>query len=145
MDFSEPYINAGQILVVRKDLRGVTDLAGRGGKTVAAQIGTTGSFEIEKVDGVTLKTYDEIGLAFEDLYNARIDGVVCDTPVAADFALQNERYSDSLKIVGQPFTDEFYGIVVQKGNAEVLKMINEGLAAVQKKGIDKRFEKEWLR
>ena len=145
MDFSEPYINAGQILVVSKDLRGVKDLAGMSGKIVGAQIGTTGSFEIEKVDGVTLKTYSEIGLAIEDLYNGRIDGVVCDTPVAADYALQNEKYKATLKILGEPFTDEYYGIVVQKGNAEILEKINAGLAAVQKKGLDKRFEKKWLR
>jgi len=49
MDFSMPYINAGQILTVRADLNGVTTLADLKGKTVGAQIGTTGAFEIDKV------------------------------------------------------------------------------------------------
>ena len=49
MDFSVPYINAGQILVVRKELEGVELLEQLKGKTVGAQIGTTGAFEIEKV------------------------------------------------------------------------------------------------
>ena len=53
-------------------------------KTLGAQIGTTGAFEIEKKENLTLKSYDELGLAIEDLVNGRIDGVVADTPIAAD-------------------------------------------------------------
>jgi len=49
MDFSDPYINAGQVVVVRTELKGVEKLADLKGKTVGAQIGTTGAFEIEKV------------------------------------------------------------------------------------------------
>ncbi|HEB29729.1 MAG TPA: basic amino acid ABC transporter substrate-binding protein [Spirochaetes bacterium] len=145
MDFSQSYINAGQILVVQKSTSGVTVLADLKGKIVAAQIGTTGSFEIEKVSGVELKTYDEIGLAYEDLVNGRIDGVVADTPVAADFALQSESYKDKLKIVGEPFTEEFYGIAVQKGNKEVLDAINKGLDKVLGTSTYAKIEKKWLR
>ena len=145
MDFSDSYINAGQILVVKSDSTGVTTLKDLMGKTVGAQIGTTGSFEVEKVSGVTLKTYDEIGLAFEDLYNGRIQAVVCDTPVAADYALQNEKYKGSLKIVGEPFTEEYYGIVVKKGNKELLDLINAGLKKVEDSGKLAELQKKWLR
>lgn len=143
-DFSEPYINAGQIVVVRteSDITGPTTLAGR---TVGAQIGTTGAFALQDMDGVTLREYDEVGLAFEDLVAGRIDAVVCDTPVAADFALQREEYKAQLKIVGDSFTEEFYGILVQKGNSELLEKINKGLAAVQQEGIDEQIEDTWLR
>jgi polar amino acid transport system substrate-binding protein len=143
-DFSEPYINAGQIVVVRteSDITGPTTLAGR---TVGAQIGTTGAFALQDMDGVTLREYDEVGLAFEDLVAGRIDAVVCDTPVAADFALQREEYKEQLKIVGDSFTEEYYGILVQKGNSELLEKINTGLAAVQQEGIDEQIEDTWLR
>jgi polar amino acid transport system substrate-binding protein len=143
-DFSEPYINAGQIVVVQAG----SDIAGPGalgGRTVGAQIGTTGAFAIQDMADVTLKEYDEIGLAFEDLVAGRIDAVVCDTPVAADFALQREEYRARLKIVGDSFTEEYYGILVQKGNSELLAKINKGLAAVQDKGIDNELEEKWLR
>ncbi|MEJ5309834.1 MAG: basic amino acid ABC transporter substrate-binding protein [Anaerolineae bacterium] len=143
-DFSEPYINAGQIVVVQagSDITGPDALSGR---TVGAQISTTGAFAVQEMEGVTLKEYDEVGLAFEDLVAGRIDAVVCDTPVAADFALQREEYRAKLKIVGESFTEEYYGILVQKGNTELLAKINEGLAAVKEKGIDKELEKKWLR
>ena len=148
MDFSIPYINAGQILVVKSDESGVQTLADLKGKTVAAQIGTTGAFEIDKVkdaDKITEKTYDEIGLAFEDLVNGRVAAVVIDTPVAANYALQNPNYKGKLKIVGEPFTQEFYGVAVKKGNAKVLDVINAGLKKVLDAGDNKAIEQKWLK
>jgi polar amino acid transport system substrate-binding protein len=144
-DFSLPYINAGQVLIVRSETEDVETLADLKGKSVGAQIGTTGSFEIEKVAGVTLRTYDEIGLAFEDLANGRIEGVVADTPVAADFALQNPNYQGKLMIVGDSFTDEWYGVVVRKGNAKVLDAINQGLEKVLNTRSYDRIHDKWLR
>ncbi len=144
-DFSIPYINAGQVLIVQSSTSGVEALADLTGKAVGAQIGTTGAFEIGKVDGVTLRTYDELGFAIEDLVNGRIAGVVADTPIAADFVLQNEAYAGKLKIVGDPFTDEYYGVVVRKGNAEVLDKINAGLKKVLDAGKDEMLKDTWLR
>ena len=145
MDFSVPYINAGQVLIVRRDTGGVTTLADLKGKAAGAQIGTTGAMEVQKVDGVELKTYDELGLAIEDLANGRIAGVVADTPIAADYALQNDKYSETLQIVGEPFTNEYYGVAVRKGNDRVLNMINEGLKKVLDQGVDEELKDKWLR
>jgi len=145
MDFSVPYINAGQVLIVPKEMTDVTKLSDLKGKKVGAQLGTTGAFEVKKTKGVELKTYDEIGLAFEDMASGRVSGVVCDTPVAANYALQQKEYKAKFMIVGEPFTDEYYGVVVQKGNTELLTLINKGIKVVQKKGIDKKLEATWLR
>lgn len=143
MDFSAPYINAGQILIVPMASDAVTldDLAGQ---KVGAQIGTTGAFAVEETKSV-LKNYDEIGLAVEDLNNGNLAGVVCDTPIAADYVLNNDNYKGSLKIVGEPFTDEFYGICVKKGNTELLNMINAGLDKVKADGLLEELEDKWLR
>jgi len=146
MDFSTPYINAGQVLIVHRDTpSGVTTLQDLVGESVGAQIGTTGSFEVQKVDGVELRTYDELGMAIEDLAQGRIAGVVADTPIAADFALQNENYSAVLKIVGDSFTEEYYGVAVRKGNSEVLDLINAGLEVVLNDGTVEELQDKWLR
>jgi len=144
MDFSLPYINAGQILTVRAD-ETATTLADLKGKKVGAQIGTTGAMEIKKTDGVELKTYDEIGLAFEDMAAGRIAGVVCDEPTAAHYALQRGEYKAKFKIVGATFTQESYGFVVKKGNQELVDLLNKGIKAVKAKGIDEQLRKKWLR
>jgi polar amino acid transport system substrate-binding protein len=145
MDFSDPYVNAGQILVVAKSLDGVTKLADLKGKKVGAQIGTTGAIEIGKVVGVILATYDEVGLAFEDLANGRIAGVVADNPIAANFAMQNEKFKDKLKMVGEPFTDEWLGIAVKKGDTKTLALINDGLAKIKASGKLDEIAGKWLR
>ena len=145
MDFSIPYINAGQVLIVQQSTTGVTSLSDLSGRRVGAQIGTTGAFEVEAAAGVELVTYDELGLAIADLANGRIAGVVADTPIAADYVLQNEEYSDTLMIVGEPFTDEYYGIAVRKGNAELLALINSGLETVLQSELPRQLEDKWLR
>ncbi len=144
MDFSDPYVNAGQVLVVRKDSSGISSLADLKGKKVGAQIGTTGAIEIGKVQGVELKTYDEVGLAFEDLVNGNIQGVVADSPIAANFALQNAAYKDKLMIVGKPFTDEWLGFAFKKGDTKTLKLFNDGLAKVKASGKLDELQKKWL-
>lgn len=143
-DFSDPYINIGQILVVPKAEKGI-NLAALKGKKVGAQIGTTGAFEIKKVQGVELKNYDEIGLAFEDMAAGRIAGVVCDEPTAAHYALQKTEYKNKFKIVGKSFTAESYGIVVKRGDKELLALINKGIKAVKAKKVDEQLRKKWLR
>ncbi len=144
MDFSTPYFKVRQALVVpiKSEAKCIDDMKG---KTLGAQISTTGHFAVKKAEGVKDKSYDEVGLAFEDLYNGRIDGVVCDDPVAAQYALQNDKYKGALKIACIiEAGDEYYGIAVQKGNKETLDLINKGIEAVQKKGIDKQLLAKWI-
>ena len=142
--FSRPYLDAGQVRIVRQDLNGLTDLSQFGGKKVGAQIGTTGALEVAKFKAITLKSYDEAGLAVEDLYVGRIDAVVLDTPTARNYVLRNERYKSRLKIVGKPFTDEHYGIAVKKGNQKALDLINRGLDIIQKDGTLTRLVHKWM-
>ncbi|UFS70131.1 basic amino acid ABC transporter substrate-binding protein [Geomonas sp. RF6] len=143
-DFSLPYIDAGQILVVPKTDK-AAKLADMKGKKVGAQIGTTGAFEVKKVAGLELKTYDEIGLAFEDMAAGRIQGVVCDEPTAIIYALQKKEYKEKFKIAGKAFTKEAYGICVKKGNKDVVALLNKGITAVKAKKIDQQLKKKWLK
>ncbi|MHB8104769.1 MAG: basic amino acid ABC transporter substrate-binding protein [Dehalococcoidales bacterium] len=140
MLFSDPYFFAGQIVTVRKDnttITGKDTLTG----AVGAQLGTTGAMEVEKLSGVTLKTYDDIGLAFQDLMNGQINAVVCDNPVAMGYVAKN---ANTLKIVGKVFTDENYGIAIAKGKTDLLAKINTGIAAIIKDGLIATLSAKWL-
>jgi len=143
MDFSEPYFTVQQALIVQKASKAAS-LADLKGKKVGGQIGTTGYFAIKKAEGVEPKSYDEIGLAMEDLNVGRLAAVVCDDPVAANYALI--KYKDTLKIATVLKTDkpEYYGFPVKKGNKEVLDLLNKGIAAVKAKGLDKELKKKWI-
>ncbi|WP_320169988.1 basic amino acid ABC transporter substrate-binding protein [Maridesulfovibrio sp.] len=145
MDFTAPYFQVKQAVVTPKDCA-ATDLNGFKGKPVGAQIGTTGFFAIKNVEGVVPKSYDEIGLAMEDLYNGRLSAVVCDDPIAADFALQQEEYAKKLKIafIIEGVESEYLGVAVSKGNTKILDLINKGLSAVRADGTYDKIKAKWF-
>lgn len=141
MGFSNPYINAGQIVTVAS---GNTTVAGKEdlkGKTIGAQIGTTGAMEAGAIANANLKTYDSYDLAFLDLINGQIDAVIADYPTALGFVGKN---IDKLKVVGDVFTDESYGIAICKTNTELVKRINDGLKAVKDAGLVDQLAQKWL-
>ena len=141
MLFSDPYLNAGQVVTVKID-SAIQNKDGLAGKTVGAQIGTTGAIEIEKISGAVLKTYDTLDLAIQDLMNGQIDAVVADYPTAVAFVAKN---SDKLKTVGGPFTDEYYGIAVCNKNTDLLNKINAGLKVVKDDGTMAKLEEKYLK
>lgn len=144
-DFSDPYINAGQAVVVRMDETQIASDKDLPGKKVGAQIGTTGAFAVQAISGATLKEYDTIDLALLDLVNKNIEAVVVDTPVAADYALASPQFAGKLKIVGEPFTEEYYGLVVQKGDPKgLLPLFNAGLKNVKASGEYDKIYAKWI-
>lgn len=145
MDFSLPYYEVRQAVVVPKntDPKTVDDLKG---KTLGAQLGTTGFFAIDKIKGAKGRSYDEIGQAMEALYSGRIDGVVCDDPIAADFALQNPTYAAKLKIafIIPTEEDEHYGFAVKKGNKELVDLLNKGITELKNNGTEEKLRQKWI-
>lgn len=145
MDFSDPILEVKQAIAVQsgKPLKSAADLKG---KVVGAQIGTTGYFVVKKMEGVEAKSYDEIGLAMEDLFNGRIDAVSCDFPVAAYYAKRKSEYKGKLDLgfVLEADEKEMLGFAVKKGNAEVLALINKGLKAARDKGEYQKLMDKWM-
>ena len=144
-DFSIPYYTVRQAVVTSKDSNAAT-LDDLKGKTLGGQLGTTGYFAIKNIPDAKAKSYDEIGLAMEDLFNGRIDGVVCDDPVAVQYALMQEEYKAKLKVAFIIPTDtpEEYGFVVRKDDKETLDLVNKGVQAVKDKGIEKELQAKWF-
>ncbi len=145
MDFSEPYYEVRQAVVTPKGvtLKSLSDMQG---KTLGAQIGTTGFMAISRTSGVKAKSFDEIGLAMEALATGRLDGVVCDDPTATNYILANKDYAEKMHVAVVLPADvpEYYGFAVDKGNTEVVDLLNKGIAAVKAKGIDKELRKKWM-
>jgi len=140
MLFSTPYFTAGQIVVVLKSNTTFTSKDNLTGD-VGAQLGTTGAMEVEKLSGCTLKNYDEIGLAFQDLMNGQISAVICDVPVARGYVAANP---DELKTIGEMFTTEQYGIAVAKGKEDLLAKINAAIQAIINEGLIEEYSLRWL-
>ena len=144
-DFSVPYFKVRQMLIVRSDTD-LKDLTEFGGRKVGAQVNTTGAEAVGKISGPILVEFGTVGLAFESLASGDIDGVVCDDPVAAQFALASKKYKGQLRIAAVLETSavEYYGVVVNRGNEEILASINKGILALKESGEDKVLIKKWI-
>lgn len=132
VDFSDPYFNAGQTIVVRAgegEISGPDDLAGM---QVGVQIGTTGDIWLTEETNAEVVRFDENTLAFQALANGDVDAAVADGPTAVDIVKANPEMG--LTVLPGVYTDEEYGIAVNKDKPEVLEAINTGLAAVRDNG-----------
>jgi His/Glu/Gln/Arg/opine family amino acid ABC transporter permease subunit len=138
--FSDPYIAAGQQIVVRGDspIAGPDDLAGR---NVGVQINTTAQFAMEKRAGVTIAKYNTIDLALLDLQNGRVDAVASDGPVLRYMVT---RSFSGLKTVGAEYTDEQFGIVLARGSDDLRRAINAALWRVQDSGEYQKIYTKWF-
>jgi len=143
VDFSNPYFNAGQMIAVLEDradeIQSPDDLPGL---KVGVQSGTTGDIAASEIDGVEVVRYDEITLAFQALANGTIDAIVNDGPVSADIIAKNPDLGAVM--VGDPFTDEFYGIAVQPDMPELLDAINDALAELIADGTYNEIYNKWF-
>jgi polar amino acid transport system substrate-binding protein len=93
------------------------------------------------MQGAKLKTYDDVGLAYQDLMNGQIDAVVADYPVAVGYVVKNP---DRLKNVGQMFTDENYGIAICRNNPHLVPVINAALKALKDEGFLDKLNDKWI-
>ncbi len=141
MDFSDPYYSSGQVVVVSVDETEIASKDDLNGKTVAAQLGTTGEIEAQAIADVNYRPYDTYGLAFQDLMNDQIDAVIVDTPIAMGFVEANP---DKLMIVGEQFTGESYGIAVCKERTDLIDPINTALASLTADGTLSSFVMTWI-
>ena len=148
-DFTLPYFSAEQLLVVPKSLV----VKSFEGKTIAAFEATTGAAALKKSELVSKKFYpvSEMENPFKDMADGKIDGVICDTPVAINYAFLKDAYKGKFAIVseqsvlGKPSGKEEYGIVVKKGNTEVLDLFNNGIKTVNAKNIDTGIKAKWIK
>lgn len=139
--FSDPYIDAGQLIAVKKGTTGLTAPDHLKGRRVGVQINTTAQFEMEKRGGIDVAKYNTIDLALLDLQNGRIDAVVGDAPVL--------RYMTgisftTLTTVGTQFTDEKLGIVLAQGSDDLRRAVNAALWKIQDSGEYDRLHRRWF-
>src|SRR5437773_9262931 len=128
MDFSEAYMDVGQVVLVRADetrINGVDDLAD---KSVAVQRGTTNAeaaTNFQKQKKVkTVKQFPTFDLAVKALLNKDVDAVIIDNTAASGYMATNR---DQLKGAGETFTSERMGIVVRKGDTKLQSEFNAAL------------------
>ena len=122
IDFAGPYFITGQGLMVaadNDDINGPDDLAG---KIVCSVTGSTPLQRIrdEYNPGDTVE-YDTYSQCVEQLKAGSVDAITTDEAILAGYVAQEP---DALKIAGEPFSEERYGVGLPKGDTALLDHIN---------------------
>ncbi|MGW7228696.1 glutamate ABC transporter substrate-binding protein [Streptomyces cyaneofuscatus] len=130
--FAGPYYMAGQGLLVRtdeNDIKGPQDLAG---KTVCSAAGTTPYQRIaEDYPKAVLVAYDTYSVCVDNLLTYQVDAVTTDDAILLGFAA---KAPDEMKVVGKSFSEEPYGIGVQRSDNALRFALDDALEANEKNG-----------
>ena len=140
VDFSQPYYQAGQSIAVRIDEQEIKSIDDLVGKKVGVQLGTTGEILAKKIEGAEIISYDNIGAAFIDMDNHRLDAVINDKPTSQRVIAVKGK----AKIVGETLTSENYGMAVRKGEKRLLDAINKSLEKLQASGKLQKINQKWF-
>ncbi|MCG6567088.1 glutamate ABC transporter substrate-binding protein [Tessaracoccus sp. ZS01] len=140
VQFAGPYLVAGQDLLVKADddtINGPDDLEG---KILCSVSGSTPAERVaEEYPGVQLQEYDTYSSCVDALASGSVDALTTDDSILAGYAAQ-EQWAGQFRVVGQPFSEELYGIGVAK-ESELCEQINEALVELFEEGaIDDAIE-----
>jgi glutamate transport system substrate-binding protein len=127
VSFAGPYFVAGQDLLVRADDTSITGPDTLEGKKLCSVTGSTSAQKVkEKVPGVNLQEFATYSECVAALASGAIDALTTDDTILAGYAAQDQ-YKGKLKVVGQPFSEERYGIGLKKGDTAQCQKITDAI------------------
>jgi polar amino acid transport system substrate-binding protein len=140
IDFSEPYYDAIQSLLVPadSDIASIDDLTE--GVNVGVQTGTTGeAYANENVPGGTVIAFEGGGDLFTALEAGQIEAILQDEPVNQERANQDE----NVQVIETFDTGESYGFAFLPDRGDdLLQVVNDGLAQLRDDGTyDEIYER----
>ena len=146
VDFSDAYYESQLFVAVTVDNDSITGIDSlTPDMKVAAQTGTTGAEKVKELaeegkikEAVIL---DGLDTCMMQLINGDVSAVINDKPVTEAYM---KKQPDKIKMVGEALNAENYGFAVQKGNQELLDMINEGLANIKADGTFDELVDKWF-
>lgn len=130
VDFTINYSTSKQVVIVKND-SGITNIGDINGKKIAVQLGSI-------ADTYVSRTYKDASVvrqkkylaAIEDLNTGKVDCVVMDLLPAEQILKTNS----GLKILDGALVEDSYGMIVKKGNKELLDNINRVLEKLKNEG-----------
>lgn len=143
VNFTDPYYQTGQVIMVRKGetrIKSYTDLNTKDMK-VAVKLGTTSDFAAEKIlkkaVRVAYKTETDGAMA---LRTNKVDAFIYDQPYIEDYI---EKYPE-VEMLSELFTKEYFGFAVKKGDEDFLNWLNLYLAEIKADGTYEGLYTKWF-
>lgn len=133
VSFAGPYFVAGQDLLVRKDDHSINSPEDLNGKRLCSVTGSTSAATVKEKFASEVQLMEQSGYAecATALFSGIVDAVTTDDIILAGLASASR---GKLRVVGKPFTQEYYGVGIKKGDTALAKKINAAIAEMIKDG-----------
>ncbi|GAA4564980.1 glutamate ABC transporter substrate-binding protein [Planotetraspora kaengkrachanensis] len=150
--FGGPYVVAHQDVMVRGDDTAVTKPTDLAGKRICQAAGSNSYKRITDPppDGELDLDAQLVGAAnysecVAKLSGNNLDAVTTDDLILAGFATQAaEQGGGNFKILGQPFTDEKYGVGLKKGDTATCEAVNKAITKMYSDGTAQQLFTKWF-
>ena len=137
VSFAGPYFVAGQDLLVRKDDHSINGPEDLNGKRLCSVTGSTSAATVKEKFASEVQLMEQPGYAecATALFSGIVDAVTTDDIILAGLASASR---GKLRVVGKPFTQEYYGVGIKKGDTKFAAQINNAIVDMIQDGSWKR-------
>lgn len=130
VDFSINYSVSKQVVVVKENSK-ITNIDSISNKKIAVQLGSVAdTYVTDEYKNANITREKKYLAAIQDLKDDKVDCVVMDELPAKEILNNNT----GLKILSGSLTNDSYGMIVKKGNIELLEAINKVLEKLKNDG-----------
>ena len=130
VDFSLDYVSSKQIVIVNKNgsINAIDDIDGA---KIAVQLGSVADMYVSDIyNKNNIVRHKKYLAAIQDVIDSKVDCVVMDELPALQILSNNK----DLKILDDALVVDNYGIIVDKGNKELLEVINRVITRLKSQG-----------
>jgi len=140
IDFSDPYFNAEQSLLVRADgdIQSIDDVTSD--TIIGSQDATTGETYANENTDADVRPFQEIDDAYQALENGQVDAVLNDLPSTESVAEDNP----DLEVVDTFDTREEYGIIFGQDQDALREQVNDALQEIKDDGTLDELYQKWF-
>ena len=131
VDFAGPYYESGDAIMVKADNDSIKSVDDLHGKKVATESNSTAALALqEQVPDAQVTLFQQDAECVAAVQQGRVDAYVLDQGILISDASTNK----AVKVVGQPFTQEPYGIGLPKGQGGAKQFVNDFLTKIYDDG-----------
>jgi glutamate transport system substrate-binding protein len=131
VDFAGPYYESGDAIWVTADNDSIKTIDDLKGKKIATESNSTAALVLkQKVPDAQVTLFQTDPECVAAVQQGRVDAYVLDQGILISDASTNKQ----VKVVGQPFTQEPYGIGLPKDQADAKKFVNDFLQKIYDDG-----------
>ncbi|MEO6703594.1 MAG: glutamate ABC transporter substrate-binding protein [Jatrophihabitantaceae bacterium] len=131
VDFAGPYYESGDAIMVKKDNSTITKIDDLNGKNVVTESNSTAALSLKKfAPQAKVSLLQEDAQCVAAVQQGRADAYVLDQGILISDASTNS----AVKVVGDPFTKEPYGIGLPHGDDQAKKFVDDWLQKIYDDG-----------